>query len=78
MLSILEFLVPLTIGSASSGSTVAALVFTGFIMHLMLSNQLDFKRSTYLNKIVGTTNPAVLPDGSDVNEAPPPRSTPHL
>ena len=30
----------------------------------------------YVDKIVSTTNPAVLPDGSNVDEAPPPRQIP--
>ena len=32
----------------------------------------------YVDKIVSTTNPAVLPDGSNVNEAPPPKTNPHI
>ena len=32
----------------------------------------------YVDKIVSTTNPAVLPDGSNVDEAPPPKTNPHI
>ena len=32
----------------------------------------------YVDKIVSTTNPAVLPDGSNVDDAPPPKTNPHI
>ena len=32
----------------------------------------------YVDKIVSTTNPAVLPDWSNVDEAPPPKTNPHI
>ena len=32
----------------------------------------------YVDKIVTTLNPAVLPDGSNVDEAPPPKTNPHI
>ena len=32
----------------------------------------------YVDKIVSTTNPAVLPDGSNVDEVPPPKTNPHI
>ena len=32
----------------------------------------------YVDKIVSTVNPAVLPDGSNVDEAPPPKTNPHI
>jgi hypothetical protein len=32
----------------------------------------------FVDKIVSTTNPAVLPDGSNVDEAPPPKTNPHV
>ena len=32
----------------------------------------------YVDKVVSTTNPAVLPNGSNVNEAPPPKTNPHM
>ena len=32
----------------------------------------------YVDKVVSTINPAVLPDGSNVDEAPPPKTNPHI
>ena len=32
----------------------------------------------YVDKIVSTTKPAVLPDGSNIDEAPPPKTNPHI
>lgn len=32
----------------------------------------------YVDKIITTTNPAVLPDGSNTDEAPPPKTHPHV
>ena len=32
----------------------------------------------YVDKIINTTNPAVLPDGSNIDEAPPPKTNPHI
>jgi hypothetical protein len=32
----------------------------------------------YVDNVVSTTNPAVLPDGSNVDEAPPPKTNPHI
>ena len=32
----------------------------------------------YVDKIVTTLNPAILPDGSNADEAPPPKTNPHI
>ena len=32
----------------------------------------------YVNKMISTTNPAVLPDGSNIDEAPAPKTNPHI
>ena len=32
----------------------------------------------YVNKIISTTNPAVLPDGSNIDEVPAPKTDPHI
>ena len=32
----------------------------------------------YVDKVVSTINPAVLPDGSNVDDAPPPKTNPHI
>ena len=33
---------------------------------------------TYVNRVVSTINPALLPDGSDIANAPPPKTNPHI
>ena len=71
-------------GSASSGSIVAALTsmaLPDLLMHLVLTNSDATSREALLqhvDKVVSTTNPAVLPDGSNVDEATPPKINPHI
>ena len=33
---------------------------------------------SYVDKVVSTINPAVLPDGSNIDDAPPPKTNPHI
>uniref|UniRef100_A0A1X7TXM0 Helitron helicase-like domain-containing protein n=1 Tax=Amphimedon queenslandica TaxID=400682 RepID=A0A1X7TXM0_AMPQE len=50
----------------------------------LLSSSPDLVKSTkqqiiqYADKIISTINPAVLPDGSNVIDAPPPKVNPHI
>ena len=86
MPSTLESLVPLTTGSALSGS-IGALVFTalpGFQMYLMWSKlwptQIPAARQAlieYVDKGT-TTNPVVLPDGRNFNEPPSSNTNSHI
>ena len=68
----------------TNGSTMAALMcmaLPGFLMLTSSDAGTDAAKEAliqYMNSIVSTTNPSILLDGSNADDAPPPKTNPHI